>query len=76
MRAFITSFKPAYTPSDRKIIDSKLLIECYNEAKTEMLENIRLNNWINVSIDKSSITIRERVINYCILTNSECFCMK
>jgi hypothetical protein len=54
MRAFITSFKSAYTSPDRMNIGGKLLIECYNEIRTEVLENIRLSNWINVSINKSS----------------------
>jgi hypothetical protein len=76
MRAFITSFKSAYTPPDRISVGSKLLIECYNETRTEVLENIRSSNWINVSLNESSTITRERVINYCIIINAGCFCMK
>jgi hypothetical protein len=76
MRAFITFLKSAYTPFNRINIGNKLLIECYNEIRTEVLENIRSSNWINVSINKSFTITRERVINYCIITNIRCFCMK
>jgi hypothetical protein len=53
MRAFITSLEPAYTPPDRGTIGGKLLIECYNETRAEVLEIIRRSQWINVSIDES-----------------------
>jgi hypothetical protein len=76
MRAFIIFFKPAYTPSNRKVIGGKLFIECYNETKTKVLENIRSDKWINVFINESSTITRERVINYCVITNIRYFCME
>jgi hypothetical protein len=56
MRAFITFFKSVYTFFDRMSVGDKLLIECYNEIRTKVLENIRLSNWINVSLNKSSMS--------------------
>jgi hypothetical protein len=76
MRAFINSLEPAYTLPSRERIGGNLLIECYNEIRAQVLENIRNNDFINVSIDESSTTVRERVINYCVMVKSGCFCMK
>ncbi len=41
-----------------------------------MLENIRGNDFINVSTDKFSISTRQRVINYYILVKAGSFCME
>jgi hypothetical protein len=41
-----------------------------------VLENIRNNDFINISINKSSITVRERVINYYVMVKFRYFCMK
>jgi hypothetical protein len=76
MRAFIASLEPAYTLSNRHRISNSLLTECYNETRAEVLENIRNNDFINISINKSFIIVRERVINYCVIVKSEYFCMK
>jgi hypothetical protein len=76
MRAFIIFFKPVYTSLNRKIIGSKLFIECYNEIRAEVLENIRSSKWINIFINKSSTITRERVINYYVIINIGCFCIK
>jgi hypothetical protein len=76
MRALINALQPAYTPPNRRTIGDSLLIECYNETKTEMLKNIRQNDFINVFIDKFSTTIRERVINYYVIIKAGCFCME
>jgi hypothetical protein len=76
MRALINVLQPAYIPPDRRTIGDSLFIECYNEIKAEVLKNIRQNDFINVSIDESSTTIRERVINYCVMVKAGCFCME
>jgi hypothetical protein len=76
MRAFIAFLEPTYTPPNRHRIGNSLLTECYNETRAKVLENIRNNDFINVFINKSSITVRERMINYCVIIKSEYFCMK
>jgi hypothetical protein len=76
MRALINALQPIYTLPNRKTIGDSLLIECYNETKAEVLKNIRQNNFINVSINKSSTIIRERVINYYVIIKAKYFCMK
>lgn len=51
MRVLINALEPAYILFTRKKIGDSLLTECYNETKAEVLENIRKNDFINVSID-------------------------
>ncbi len=76
MREFLNLLQPAYTVPHQKTISDRLLIEYYNETYTEVLENIRENDFINVSTNKSSISTRQRVINYCILVKTKNFCME
>jgi Protein of unknown function (DUF 659)/hAT family C-terminal dimerisation region len=76
MRVFLDALQPAYTAPHQKAIGGKLLIECYNETYAEVLQNIRENTLINVSIDESSTSTRQRVINYCIIVKAGSFCME
>jgi hypothetical protein len=76
MREFLNLLQFTYTVPHQKAIGDRLLIECYNEIYTEVLENIRKNDFINVFTDKSFTFTRQRVINYCIFVKVRSFYME
>jgi len=76
MREFLNLLQLIYTVSYQKAIGDRLLIEYYNEIYIEVLENIRGNDFINISTNKSSTSTRQRVINYCIFVKAGSFCME
>ena len=70
------ALKLSYKIPCRKTIGGRILDECYSETFLEVLQAIHNSFSINISTDESS-TSKDRVINYCIVTEKkESFCMK
>jgi hypothetical protein len=78
MQEFIRKLQPDFTPPSAKTIGGRLLDLCYDETFNEVLDAIkRSENGINISMDESSTSVRDRIINYSIITsNGRSHCMK
>jgi Protein of unknown function (DUF 659)/hAT family C-terminal dimerisation region len=77
MGDFLDELNPAFKPPGRKLVGGRLLTTCYNETFKGVLEAIKLSDFINISTDESSTSMKDRVINYSIVTSTgKSFCMK
>jgi hAT family protein len=77
MLDFHAALKPSFKIPSSKTIGGRILDECYSETFLEVLQAIHTSFSINISTDESSTSSKDRVINYCIVTDKkESFCMK
>jgi hypothetical protein len=73
----ITSLHPGFKSPSEWQLRNTLFDDCYKETLREVCTVIRRCEWLNISIDESSTSgTKERVFNYCIITNTGTFCMK
>jgi hypothetical protein len=76
MQEFLHILKPAFASPSSSFVRDRLLNECYEKTWKEVLAVIKKNKVLNVFTNKSATVIKERVVNFSILTNLGSFCIK
>jgi hypothetical protein len=76
MQEFLHTLEPAFASPSSSLVGGRLLNECYEETWKEVLAVIKKNKVLNVFTNESATAIKERVMNFFILTNLGFFCIK
>jgi hypothetical protein len=76
MKQFLRKLNLTYTPPSGYILAHRLLDECYKETWNQLMQILKGCEFLNVSVNESSTINRDRVINACILTEQNSFCLK
>ncbi len=77
MEELLLDLKLSWKVSSAKVCGGRLLDKCYEEIYKAIFIIIKGNpEGINVSINKSAIAIKERVMNFFIFCKLGSFCMK
>ncbi len=68
MMSFLTVFKPAYIVLNRQILFTRILNDCYENIKEKVKKILRRSKLWNIFVDESVNIIKNRIINFCVLT--------
>ena len=77
MEELLSNLEPSWKAPSAKVYKNRLLDKYYEKTYKAILTIIKNNpEGINVSIDKNTTTIKERVVNFFILCKLGSFCIK